>query len=101
MLFTFDAEMEMATGEGFVSPGAAVGVEPGVMVTAHVPAGGRDTAHVDAMDVPAGKGVSAVTATFNAAALPVLVTSKLRGLPVKAAFPAGSFTLSASDATLT
>jgi len=97
----FDPETVRVTAAGFVFPGAAVGVDPGVIVTVQVLAGGSASAHVEVIVVPEGIGVCDVASTFVARLLLVLVIRKLRGLPVKAGFNAGSFTERARDATLT
>jgi hypothetical protein len=88
----------MATGP--VSPGAALAVAPGVTVSAQVANGTRSPQLAGAIVVPAGSAGDTVYATDVAVPFPVLVTVMTRGVPVRLADSATSFTASTSDETL-
>ena len=95
----FAPEMLMATGTGFVSPDAALGVVPGVIVKVQLLHGAM-VSHVELIVVPAGRAGDKEKLTEFAALGPVFVMVMIRGVPVNAAFNAVSLTERASEETL-
>jgi len=80
-----------ATGLGFVSFGAALGVPPGVTVNTQVAFGAMEAQLAGSTVVPAGKAGDAVYATFVAAIAPLLTTTIFLGVPVSAGLVVWSF----------